>query len=83
MDMAAIDLAPPTIADLDLSVAGRCSITDHEVIGKTVLHPSHASMVIVEDARVALACPAIVDHNKFPAVTHDRRTTNLFNDRSR
>ena len=65
--MAAIDLAPPAIAYFDLPVACRCSVSDDEVIGKTVLHAAHMPMVVIENARVSLSCAAIVHHDELPA----------------
>jgi hypothetical protein len=65
--VAAIDLTPPSIAHFDLSIAGRCSVTNNEVVGKTILHVTNVPMVVIEDARVALTRTTIVHHNHLPA----------------
>ena len=65
--MAAIDLPPPAIANLDLPVAGGSSVTDYELVGETVLHPPHMAMVVIKDTGVALARAAVVDHDELPA----------------
>ena len=65
--MAAVDLAPPAVAHFDLAVAGRSPIANDEVISEPILHPPDMPMVIIEDARVALARAAIMDNNKLPA----------------
>src|ERR687887_2857591 len=46
--MAAVDLAPPAIADFDLAVTGRSAVADHEMIGEAVLHPANMLMVIIK-----------------------------------
>ena len=81
MHMAAINLAPPAIAYFDLPVAGRCSVSDDEVIGKTVLHAADMLVIIIEYARVSLPGAAIVHHNELPATLLDRRASNGFDDR--
>ena len=65
--VAAIDLAPPAIAHFDLAVACGSSVADHEVVGKTVLHPADMPMIIIENARVSLPRAAVVHHNELPA----------------
>ena len=84
MHMAAVDLAPPTIAHFDLTVPGRSSVADNEMIGEPVLHVAHMAMVIVERARVALSRAAVVHDNHLPAriATIGRRAIDLGPDRS-
>jgi hypothetical protein len=67
VDMAPVDLPSPAIAHFDLPVAGRCAIANNEMIGKSVLHPTDVSVVIVEHARIALPRAAVVDHDELPA----------------
>ena len=67
VDMAPVDLPSPTIAHFDLPVAGRCAVANNEMIGKSVLHPTDMSVVIVEHARIALPCATVVDHDELPA----------------
>jgi len=81
--MTAVDLAPPPVSYLNLAVAGRCPIANHEVIGEAILHPADMPMVIIEDARVSLPCPAIVDNDKLPTTSLHRRAADLFDHRSR
>jgi hypothetical protein len=65
--VAAVDLAPPAIAHFDLTVARGRSVADHEMVGKTILHPADVPMIIIENARVALPRAAIVHDNELPA----------------
>ena len=65
--MTAIELAPPAIAHFDLAVARGRSVADHEMVGKTILHPADVPMIIIENARVSLPRAAIVHHNELPA----------------
>ena len=65
--VAAVDLAPPTIAHFDLAVARGRSVADHEMVGKTILHPADVPMIIIENARVSLPRAAVVHHNELPA----------------
>ena len=82
MHMTAVDLPPPAIAHFYLAVPGRCSVADHEMIGETVLHPPDVPMVIIEDARVSLARPAIVHDDELPASPFDWRAADRFDHRS-
>src|SRR6266481_1167637 len=45
VDMPAVNLAPPAIAHFDLAIAGGCSVPNHEMIRKTILHPADVPMV--------------------------------------
>src|SRR5262249_23742379 len=60
MNLTAVDLPAPAIADFDLAIAGRCPVSDHEMIGESILHPPKMPMVIVERRCVSLARSAIV-----------------------
>ena len=66
MNMAAIDLAPPAIAHLDLAVSGRCPIPNDKVIGQSILHMPDVTMIIVEHLRIPLTCAAVVHDDKLP-----------------
>ena len=66
-----VDLALPSVAYLDLPVAGAVSVTDHEVVGEAVLHVPDTLVVDVEDPGVSLARAAVVDHDVFPAAFTD------------
>jgi len=78
--MAAIDLAPPAIAHFDLAVACGSSVADHEVVGKTVLHPADMPMIIIENACVALPRSAVVHDNELPAAPFHWRASDGFDD---
>ena len=79
--MTAVDLTTPAIADFDLAVAGRCAVSNNEVIGETVLHPTNMPMVIIEDASVPLPGAAVVHNNELPATPFHRRAPDRFDDR--
>ena len=66
MYVTAIDLAPPTIAYFDLTVSSGCSVSDHKMIGQSVLHPAHVAVIVIEDPGVALASAAVVHDNELP-----------------
>jgi hypothetical protein len=83
VDMAAVDLAAPTVSHFDLAVASRCPVANHEVISEPVLHSPDMSMIIIEYPRVALARATVMNHNKLPTAPLDRRPADLFDDRSR
>jgi len=72
--VAAVDLASPTIAHFDLTITSRCSVTNDEVISKAILHTPDMPMIIIENARVALSCAAIMHDNELPATPFHRRT---------
>src|ERR1700736_5434016 len=67
VDVAAIDLAPPTVADFDLAVAGRSPVSDYEMIREPVLHMANVAMVIIESSGIPLPRAAIVHDDKLPA----------------
>jgi len=80
VNVAAVDLAPPAIADFDLAIASRCSVPNHEMIRKTILHPADMPMVIIKHARVSLPRAAIMHDNELPATPFHWRTPDGFND---
>ncbi len=53
------------------------------MVGKTVWHPAHIAVVVVEDASVALAGPAVVNDDVFPSVAGDPGVVNRLADRRR
>ena len=83
MHVAAIDLAAPTIAYFDLAVALRGSVADDEMVGQSIPHPPHSSMIIIERARVPLPRPAVVHDDKFPARPLHRRSPDRLDVRAR
>ena len=66
VDVAAIDLPPPAITHFDLAIACGSAVADHEMVGQPVLHMADMAMVVIEDARVPLPCPTVVDDNELP-----------------
>jgi hypothetical protein len=82
VDVTAVDLAPPPIADFDLAVAGRSAISDHEMISESVLHAADVAMVIIEHTRVALSGAAVVHDDEFPAITGHRCPADFFDHRT-
>ena len=82
VNVAAVDLTPPTIAYFNLAVARGCSVADHEVIRKTILHPADVPMIIIESARVSLPRAAIVHDNELPATPLHWRASDRVDDRS-
>ena len=78
--MATVNLTTPSIANLDFTVAGRSAVSDHEVIGQTVLHAANAAMIIVKNTGIALSRAAVMHHDEFPTVARDRRAPDFFND---
>src|SRR5438094_8775861 len=80
VNVAAVDLAPPAIAYFDLTVTGRSSVADHEMVCQPVLHPANMSVIIIKDARVPLPCTAVVHHHDLPTTPFDRRASDGFDD---
>ncbi len=78
--VATVDLAPPTIAHFDLPVARGRSVADHEMVGKTILHPADVPMIIIKNARVSLPRAAIVHHNELPATPFHGCASDGFDD---
>ena len=76
--MPAVDLPAPAIAHFNLAVAGRCPVADDEVVGESVAHPANISVVVIEDACIALPGAAVVHDNKLPAAPLHRRATDFF-----
>ena len=82
MDVAAIDLAPPAIADFDLAVAGGGAVADDEMVGEAVGHAPDIAVVVIEDAGVALPGAAVVHDDEAPALAQDRGAIDLVADRT-
>jgi len=83
VDVAAIDLATPTISHFYLAITSRCSVPNHKMIGEAILHSADMAMIIIEDARISLPCPAVVHDNELPASSFHGRAADLFDDRPR
>src|SRR3954469_7359249 len=80
--MAAVDLATPAIADFDFAITRRGAITNDEMVGKTVRHPSHIAVVVIENASVPLTSAAVMHDNKAPAFAQDRSAIDFATDRT-
>ncbi len=78
--MPAVDLAAPAIADFDLAIASGCSIPDHKMIRKPILHSAHMSMIVIKHARVSLPRAAIVHDNELPATPFHWRASDGVDD---
>ena len=78
--MAAVDLTPPAITHFDLTITRGSSVANHEVVGKTVLHPADVPMIIIKNARVPLPRAAVMHHNELPTVSFHRRASDSFDD---
>ena len=76
--MPAVDLPAPAIAHFNLAIARRCPVANDEVISKSIAHPAHISVVVIEDARIALPGAAVVHYNKLPAAPLHPRATDFF-----
>ena len=79
--MASVDLTHPAITNLDLTVTRGSAVTYDKVVGKTVGHLAHVTMVMIEDAGIALAGTAVVNDDEFPPVPPDTGVVNGFADR--
>ena len=77
VDVAAVDLSPPTVPYFDLAVAGRSSVANHEMISESVLHPAKMPVVIIERSRISLTRSAVVHDNVLPATPRDWRAIDL------
>lgn len=83
VNVASTELAIPPISNFDLAVSRRCTVSDHEMVGQSIGHSADMTMVVIEDAGVTLARPAVVNDNIFPAITADARVINCSSDRGR
>src|SRR5258708_37843059 len=68
MDMAASQLNHPSVANLDLAVARRGAVANHEMISETVRHAPNVAMIVIKNPGVSLASPAIVHHDVLPTI---------------
>lgn len=80
VNVAAVNLPAPAVANLDLPVSGRCAVAYDEMICQAVLHPSHVPMVIIENASTTLTRSAVMHDNKLPAAPHHRSAIDFISD---
>ena len=73
VNVAAVDLPAPAVADFDLAVAGGGAVADDEMVGEPIPHSANMPVVIIENAGVALPGAAVVHDNELPAAAHHRR----------
>ena len=83
VDMAAINLASPTIANFYFTISCRSPISDDEMVSKTVLHAADVAVVIIKNPCAPLSSPAVVHDNELPPAPHDWRAINLSADCAR
>ena len=83
MNVPAVNLPDPTIANFNLAVPGGGAVTDHKMISKAVLHSPDMPMIIIKDPRVSLSGTAIVDDDIFPSVSRDTRIVDRSSDLGR
>jgi hypothetical protein len=74
--VSAVELSRPARTNFNLAVAGGSAIADDKVIGQSVLHPTHAAMIPIEDASVSLSGSAVVNDDVFPPAFLDSRPIN-------
>ena len=77
MDVAAVDLAPPTIAHFDLTVTGGSAVADYKMVCKSVLHPANVPVIIIERSGIPLTRAAVVHDDELPTAARDRRSIDL------
>ena len=77
VNVAAVDLSPPTVPYFDLAVAGRSSVANHEMISESVLHPAKMPVIIIERGRIPLTGSAVVHNDVLPATPRDWRAIDL------
>jgi len=75
--VAAIDLPPPAIANLDLAVTGGRAITDDKMISESIFHAANVAVVVIENAGAALTCATVMNDDELPATSHHWRAINF------
>lgn len=83
VDMAAVDLAPPAVAYLNLTVARGGAVADDKMVGQAVRHFADVFVIVIENLRVPLPGAAVVDHDIFPTVPRHRRAIKFGAQRTR
>ena len=79
VNVTAINLTPPSIAHLDLTIPARSAISDYKVIGEPILHAADTTMVIIEHARVTLSRAAIMHDDELPPIVGHWGAPDFFN----
>jgi hypothetical protein len=74
--MPAIDLLPPAIANLNLSISGESPVTYNKVVSKSILHPAHSPMISIKSTSVTSPSSAIVNNEILPSVSPYRYPIN-------
>ena len=83
VNVASTELAIPPISNFDLAVSRRCTVSDHEMVSQSVWHSANMTMVVVENARVTLARPAVMNDDIFPSIAGNARVIDSFSNRGR
>lgn len=71
VDVTALNLPHPAIADFDPSVGAAVAVVDDELIGESVWHVADVEMIVVKRFCVALFGAAVVDDDVTPAPAFD------------
>ena len=77
VDVAALILPVPAVADFDRAVPRRSAVADDEVIREAVHHVPHIAVVVLECGGVSLPRAAVVDDDVAPASARDGRAINV------
>ena len=77
VDVAPVDLPPPSVTYFDLAISGRCSVANDKMVSEPILHTPHMSMIIIKHRCVSLPRPAIVHNNVLPARSCHRSAVDL------
>ena len=83
VDVAPINLTAPAIADFDLAVARRSSVSNNEMVRQSIPHSPNLSVIVIESSCVALPRAAVVHDDELPATSLHRRAPDLFDDGAR
>ena len=59
--VSTVKLSRPARANFNLTVAGGSAVADDKMVGKSVLHLTHTSMIGIENPRVSLPGSAVVN----------------------
>ena len=81
MNVAAVDLTSPAIANFNFAITGGGAVADDEMVGEAVAHSADIVVIVVEDTGIALPGAAVVHDYKPPAVAQDRGAVDLAADR--
>src|SRR5437868_5683968 len=67
--MPAVDLLPPAIANLNLSISREPPVTYDKVVSKSILHPAHSPMISIKSTSVTSPSSAVVNNEILPSAS--------------